>query len=379
MGEARLGRTVAARWTISGARAWVVLGLALGGCAAVPEVDATPVAGDAISHRSLIWGASDNEAWIVGTHAPSNAGAIARWDGQRATLVSHPPFVVPRVIAGTSARDVWVVTDGVMQPAQVLRWNGEQWSIVHTFEQSGLSIDSIVALAPDNVWIGGSTRTMINRANTQFTPWLARWDGTRFEQNLFNPTMQPRAQVVHSLVVHADGEAWLRASADRATYHHPAGAPLTEWQRIADRESNGRGELIGASDGAVLLMNTQLSRWNDASQSFEPTSTAALLSANGPARGVALGVNDVWTGGVEAYGPERCGLSGGALGGISWQCSPAGYFPALLHWNGARWSSTSLSPNFRPPHILWREPTSGALWVGDGALMGRVRADQLRP
>jgi hypothetical protein len=219
---------------------------------------------------------------------------------------------------------------------------------------------------------------MINRANTQFTPWLARWDGTRFEQNLFNPTMRPRAQSVRSLVVHADGAAWLRAGYDNATYHHAAGAPLTEWQRIEERDDGGRGELIGASDGAVLLMKRELSRWSDASRSFEPTSPSAVLSASGPTRGVALRADEVWTGGTEAYGPERCGLSGGALGGISWQCSPAGYFPALLHWNGARWSSTSLSPNFRTPHVLWREPTSGALWIGDGTLMGRVRADQLR-
>ncbi|MBL8685469.1 MAG: hypothetical protein JNK05_40210 [Myxococcales bacterium] len=352
----------------------------LSACAAHPEVVPASVALAADVSVASVWGAADNDVWIVG--ARNNECVIARWNGVTATEVAHPPCGWALAVHGTSASNVWVTTGGIDAPLRVLRWDGSAWSEAWSEPAPARTLRVIAATGPDDVWFaGGVSRTSSIGRPTTDRPWLLHWNGRAFEESpeldlRSTPTSSPSTSP-SGLVARANGELWLNGT-NREVWHHAPGAPLTEWQFISPRTSGlSTDTLVDVADGSVWATSVTFTEWDSATRTFAPSSAAPQAPA-ALGRGVALDRSNAWFSTSIGVGPEQCSTSGSAFSGIGRSCGPSMILPAIARWNGAAWSTTTMPADFASGRVVWREPTSGALWIVARGRVGRVQRSQLR-
>ncbi|MGI8330325.1 hypothetical protein ACRYCC_10170 [Actinomadura scrupuli] len=131
------------------------------------------------------------------------AGGPATAAEPRPLQAAPTPWLWPRsgleAVSATGPNDVWAAgyqgyqgidwsvpgwgagTIHVVPPkAMVVRWNGTSWN---TYDLPGTSGDAVAqeidAVSPDNVWVTG---TLYPHDSSKSAPYVAHWDGTRWQQ-----------------------------------------------------------------------------------------------------------------------------------------------------------------------------------------------------
>ncbi|HEV3312607.1 MAG TPA: hypothetical protein VG815_19005 [Chloroflexota bacterium] len=102
---------------------------------------------------------SDRNVWAVGY---SDSGVIiVHWDGRRWHTVQDTHSGQDLLaVSAVSADDIWALGEaaGASSKAFVERWNGRRWETVRTTFSESTESPSILAVATDDVWAGGSMR-----------------------------------------------------------------------------------------------------------------------------------------------------------------------------------------------------------------------------
>jgi hypothetical protein len=141
---------------------------------------------------------STNNVYAVGNTGNPNFGAgnlIEHWNGTswKIVLATNTPAGFPASnlygVSADAANDVWAVGfDFSIEGPEVLHFNGHTWSSVplptktiieHGFRFNLIpTLDSIVALAPNDVWVVGHGASFLSPFG-QGT-FIEHWDGTKF-------------------------------------------------------------------------------------------------------------------------------------------------------------------------------------------------------
>lgn len=115
----------------------------------------------------------------------SQHGAVAmHWDGASWTFPPlpdpYPPAYGLEAVDGVAADDVWAVGGGSdgdwVGYVYVIRWDGTAWNHVPVELPAGhlgARLFTVVALSPDDVWIGGRIQI-----GTTIEPLVLHWDGS---------------------------------------------------------------------------------------------------------------------------------------------------------------------------------------------------------
>lgn len=165
-----------------------------------------------------MWAASRTNIWAVGEY-----GVMFHYDGLAWTKTTPPVSGDFRSISGTSANDIWIAGG-----TQVLHYNGTAWSAVDIGLAQFEETSTVLAIAPNDVWITGE-QTYVRHfdgtawtkvtATTKERPWirsgwaaasndvwfvvedseLLHWTGSAFEH-------EPMDNV--STLVHTGGRQW---------------------------------------------------------------------------------------------------------------------------------------------------------------------------
>lgn len=119
---------------------------------------------------SAVSAVSDTEAWAVGEY-----GRVARYAGDSWTDVD------PEIMSGLDLADIHMTssTDGwIAAGDRAFQYDGADWIERSDGLGSGISLDRISALGPDDVW--GITRG----CDEECAPGIVHWDGTSWVQVL---------------------------------------------------------------------------------------------------------------------------------------------------------------------------------------------------
>jgi hypothetical protein len=154
-----------------------------------------PVFEVAVSLES-VYATSSNDAWAVGSqkHGTGRAALMLHWDGiswSEIALPTPPGYYYSSLVsvAATSASDVWAVGTrcpllGTCDP-WVLHLAGATWRTEPT--QSIFVLTSLVAFAPNDVWIFGQTVDIYEAPPLDVLDHIERWDGARFTGEIAPP------------------------------------------------------------------------------------------------------------------------------------------------------------------------------------------------
>jgi hypothetical protein len=132
---------------------------------------------------------SNNDVWAVGSSGIGSTTLIEHWNGSTWSIVTGAALPAGGTLHGlavVSSNDVWAVGDepnaSYGNYALTEHWDGKQWSSIpaatNTFNYS--SLNSVTALASNNVWAVGSTASPTSIANTQTNgdTLIEHWNGT---------------------------------------------------------------------------------------------------------------------------------------------------------------------------------------------------------
>lgn len=137
---------------------------------------------------SDVW-AVGNRGPLVGTYALGGGSLIAHWDGTRWRVMPHPTKRYDALVAvlALSRQDVWAVGafEGSIPPGVTVaktlaeHWDGRRWRIIPSHNRNGSGqLESIVALAPNDVWAAGGAHS--GGENVLDRPLVEHWDGKRW-------------------------------------------------------------------------------------------------------------------------------------------------------------------------------------------------------
>jgi hypothetical protein len=186
---------------------------------------------------------SYTDLWATaGFAAAGTTTGIIAWDGTMWQVLGSYAGGAVTAIRGTSATDVWAADS-----TKLWHWNGASWTASLTAQ-----INSIAAVAPDDVWISGSV------GSPTFGSLIAHWNGTawtRYASDL--------AGLYGSVTADAPNDAWI--SEDGNVYHFDGTAfettlPLSAASRgdLIEIHSFGPGDIVGVSgDGVVYRYRGQ--------------------------------------------------------------------------------------------------------------------------
>ncbi len=110
---------------------------------------------DYASGYTAVIAPAKNDAWAFGGTNPGGTSTptAERWDGKRWQAWPLPSGLSGFIVAASASSpdNVWAVGDGY-----ALRWNGSTWTVANTWSQGGQTT-SVVAIAPADVWVFGSS------------------------------------------------------------------------------------------------------------------------------------------------------------------------------------------------------------------------------
>jgi hypothetical protein len=170
---------------------------------------------DVFLDQAVVFGPSD--VWVFGLRF---AGPVSRLDLRpyAARFDGHDWVTVPvpgkgaLAVSAISSREMWAVTgtdipgSGIPARPRVVRWNGRGWHVakVQPVLPRHATLDSILAVSPSQVWLGGSRP---NR-KTGTSELARRWNGTSWVQ--VNPPAKPSEQDLYlqSAVPDGAGGVW---------------------------------------------------------------------------------------------------------------------------------------------------------------------------
>jgi hypothetical protein len=133
-----------------------------------------------------------SDVWAIGNGTDPNDAdntdpAFEHWDGQRWQVIPAQRTLDDQELfngaAASGPNDVWAV-GSVGQPSFISRqieiehWNGKAWTLIDAEQVSSDDVlDGVVALAPDNAWAVGSTRSGGTRRDRAL---IEHWDGNQW-------------------------------------------------------------------------------------------------------------------------------------------------------------------------------------------------------
>jgi hypothetical protein len=288
----------------------------------------TPNPSSSTNQLKKVVALTTNDVWAVGGHGRSYT---LRWNGAAWSQVPLPPInnrgftdVTNYLedIAAVGSNDIWMVgsVDALNGGTWTLtmHWNGTQWTQIPSpnvpmpsggFYSQGL--DSVVALAANNVWAVGYYRV----GNVQHT-LILHWNGTQWSI-VPSPDGPTGNGWLHGIAAAGPNDIWAVGEYDKADFTSPGKALALHWD--------------GVSWSAFVPPNPS------------PFGINPLHSV------IARGSSDFY-----------------AVG--EWEISSQGLNTYVVHWDGTAWSQTS-SEN--PPgsgtgwnqlHDVARD-NSGGLWT----------------
>jgi hypothetical protein len=133
---------------------------------------------------------SETDVWVVGDAYQS--GLVLHWDGAAWQAIPTPPELTGgNDIGAAGPADVWVLDED-----RIFHWDGAAWRqadlpVGFWYSESDSSGPDILALAPDDVWVGGRA--------------LFHWDGVGWrDMKYYAETSGP----IVDLEMDADGNIW---------------------------------------------------------------------------------------------------------------------------------------------------------------------------
>jgi len=207
-----------------------------------------------------------NNIWVVGyrgdPHDSLTKTRILHWDGTAWAIIVSPNVgtysTVNRLLAvsARAANDIWAVgyysnvRDIGAGQVLTMHWDGTAWTIVPAVSPGSQDtvLDSVVALAPDNVWaVGQST----NAKPLQATPLIEHWDGTAW-QVVPNPAPTAFTNNLTGIAARSAGDIWaVGTMISNGNFHtlilHYDG---TAWSRVPGVQGNGDTVLTAVAIGA---------------------------------------------------------------------------------------------------------------------------------
>jgi hypothetical protein len=125
---------------------------------------------------------------------------VLHWNGTAWSVVSgaYPALAV----SADSPDDIW----GVYRNDMVTHYNGTSWSVYTLSNASEGGFDSVVALAPTDVWVGGTNGT---------GPLLEKFNGTSW-QVMTTPSSFADEGVL-AMTAQSDSDVWIFSEGDPLT------------------------------------------------------------------------------------------------------------------------------------------------------------------
>jgi hypothetical protein len=123
-----------------------------------------PIPSPTMFNLTSVWGSSADQVWAVG-----DATTVLKWNGVSWTPITVPGVPTSRLlwkVWGSGPNDVWVVGDSGL----ILNWNGFQWTVSNS-NTTRLLFD-VWGTAPDNVWAMGYTSVRRYNGSTWLTVTL---------------------------------------------------------------------------------------------------------------------------------------------------------------------------------------------------------------
>jgi hypothetical protein len=300
-----------------------------------------------------------DDIWAVGqyydeTNFTPDTALTMHWDGVQWNIIPTPEgaFGASLTLYGVSAltpTDVWAVGESVpgsqsgepsaYQPV-AMHWDGIQWTIIDTPQQSGgLLLNDVVALAPNNVWAVG--------ANDGFHSTIAmNWDGTAWS---IVPTPNGGGfsddNVLTSIAAVSANDIWA------VGYIYPkGGTPTTlsihwngsNWTRVT---TPNPGNYFRRLDGVTAIAANDVWAVGSYSTNSGSTYTPLFLHWNGsqwqhvasPEFGDYNALDDVY-----AIAPNDIWAVGTTAG-----CDFCPFQSLTMHWNGTAWTQEYSPSGFR--------------------------------
>jgi hypothetical protein len=192
-----------------------------------------------------------DDVWAVGHSGNEDFLPLTlHWDGATWHRVPTPPIERGYLldVSASGPNDVWAVgiVTGTFETI-VQRWDGSSWTLIdHPSPSSDyVNLGSVLALAPDDVWIAGN----FLGPRAEQVPFSAHWNGQQWRT--FPMVKRGTAgSVIDALAATSNGRVWAVGS---ATSNEGTSRPLAEefdgeeWRVAATPIPSPFGALIGAS------------------------------------------------------------------------------------------------------------------------------------
>lgn len=154
---------------------------------------------------SVVAGPNEGVINAVLDFSPTNAWAFAdfsvlHWDGTAWSVVSG---ALPALsVSADGPNDIW----GVSRDDMVTHYNGTSWSVFTLSGPSGTDFDTVAALSPTDVWVGGTNGT---------GPLLEHFNGTSWHV-MTTPSSFSGAGVF-AMTAKSDSNVWIFSKHDPLT------------------------------------------------------------------------------------------------------------------------------------------------------------------
>lgn len=145
------------------------------------RVPAAPVPGYAATELLGVAAASPRDAWAVGqaeNTADQLRSVTEHWNGRSWALVPSPsPGTASRLasVAVTGDHQAWAVGGSAAHTSRpfVLHWTGHSWQRAATPRAANVTLNSVAALSPAQVWAVGFAAL----GNRPYLPYALHWNG----------------------------------------------------------------------------------------------------------------------------------------------------------------------------------------------------------
>jgi hypothetical protein len=341
---------------------------------------------------------SSNDIWAVGTRyitsdRSQTQALFEHWDGREWTVVDGADEDGRNgklsAVAAVASNDVWAVGEFFLQPdgsfgaaPLVEHWDGTAWSMVESppigvgeGPDSGRSLDAIIAISANDVWILGHHDVNNGVSATLVADVFEHWDGHSWTivpspQSTFSggPGAMNGVDAVSSTDIWAAGGAmhgfgeippgpagWGGARVEHWDGHHwsvasslPNSAPFSLVAALSETDvwavRGGSFNPYGFMDRGVdfPFPPVEIMHWDGRSWSVS-------LRVSGPNDRTALPLS------MLAAGPEDV-----------WAVGTRHARPLLLHWDGRAWATPKGSDPGGPAHYHWLASVSRA---ADGTIV----------
>jgi len=329
---------------------------------------------------------SANDVWAMGNGTDSNDAdntdpAFEHWNGQEWQLVPAARTLEDQELINgadaTGPNDVWAV-GSVGQPFQISRqieiehWDGNAWSFVPAEQTSSDDLlDGVVAIAPDDAWAVGSTRSGGARRDRAL---IEHWDGQQWRSV---PIPDPSgSDFLHRIAAVSSNDIWAVGSFVPSDKSQPLamhwnGASWTMFPVPAPNRDCPLSDVVAIASNDVWAVGMAFDfsipshskaitmHWDGSVWRIIPSPTTGPFDADGLAAVTAISSNDIWAIGnsvdrrqqtlVEHWNGRAwkffpapasflmndvAAVASDDVWAVGWNISQS----IIEHWDGARWT-----------------------------------------